>query len=909
MKRVLCLSLCLTLALTACGGTTAQSPTPSAEAPTVTETPAATPTPVSIPKGVENNGRDYVRVDDRIYFRKYGPQAVSATTLFGIFTADYNTTGMESELVAYDLITGAVEPIFTDTGFGPLWYGNGGFYLQERINSEDQVAWYSLDGAETRELSPGRLLAVTDSGLVAVAAPDEVERDRTVYTLFRDGELLWELSPDGDWRFAGLTDAGLFLVKIDRDVTPMEVSLWQAPIEVSDGEFWRLGVLPGLDDDYPYYAVEIDDFLSTEKEVAVVIGYYAGTAYMLNNAQAVKAQPGYTDSLVELDLSGLEEFVGGEPPQLTTDATGQITLTEFLAGDLRLNYGYPDPAKDGDLELYDGTAWITLVRDFQPPQTGGLGFRRIPQAMVYINGRAYVTAADSYVSPVDNIGWREAYTILEMDYLEITPGAEKTLATVVYDNTLMGNLWRTADGKGLLWQQTGGEFDQYPDALAAYRIPLGSGCTWIGANKDSLPTVELSGQDGEFGYGIPETAGVLGWLRLNGKGEAVEVSDRSPDALLSIQFDVNEKDLAGAAEKIDPGRRDSDEDLPRSWAKLTALQDGVRVVVERTADQTTDLEDVVMTENQFIPGETLLDLTLDRGQYAAVRASLPHHPETRVWVSRGEGWGSYVFGEDNHLRPETETGSHPEITLAGYPTAHEELIAYTGARLRADLEGTWLYRDSVGQTLAALRFSFEEPIHGAYTMSLQDGDWNVYYFTAMPDRLFAGEYDAPDLLALTTDQDEVKAKLGFNGSVGDYLVDLYRTDGVELLRLTQVNNGDGALSRLLPGAKDTDSGFTFIRFEGTGKPGPRRRNTTFPAQVVRYDRPTYSLWLQEMEVADTQEDGSPLYRPIAHAPCMAYPIANKDAILPLRACDDPGYPMTQFDVTVDNEGKITFLGW
>ena len=66
-------------------------------------------------------------------------------------------------------------------------------------------------------------------------------------------------------------------------------------------------------------------------------------------------------------------------------------------------------------------------------------------------------------------------------------------------------------------------------------------------------------------------------------------------------------------------------------------------------------------------GETVFDRVLNRGDYLAVRASLPWHPELRISADKDGAWGAYTFGEDNYQHLETKDSVHPELTLAVYP--------------------------------------------------------------------------------------------------------------------------------------------------------------------------------------------------------------------------------------------------
>jgi hypothetical protein len=213
----------------------------------------------------------------------------------------------------------------------------------------------------------------------------------------------------------------------------------------------------------------------------------------------------------------------------------------------------------------------------------------------------------------------------------------------------------------------------------------------------------------------------------------------------------------------------------------------------------------------------------------------------------------------------------------------------------AMLSGAWLYRAPDGS------FASVVVIDEDGSLSIE-GDMDFSLFSVETERLFAGEYDLPDLLCLTSEDEDTVRRVGMDGSMGDYLFELFQTDGQELLLLRQANNGDGALSVLLPGPRDQYA-FALVRFEGVADRHARLRGETFTAEAVRYDAESGVLWLQEAVAVDTFEDGSPFYRASRYAPCIGYPIdAAAASMLP-----DGEYPMRFYSVTVDGDGVITGL--
>lgn len=865
-KTYLALLLAFVLALSACAQKAAE---PKTEQSTAENTPVANEEQAETEAEVENNGGYYVRVNDKVYFRRYGEDAPAETAVFGEFTKPWSLSGA-SEILSLDLKSGELDTLCAEEGCGPLWYGDGGFYLNERFGGEDSVWWYALDGAEAEHLCAGTPLGVTESGLLAVERMENgPEQYRTVYAFYRGkaaaGEA--EISNESYVAYAGMTDAGVFLLQItyDEDAKPTVELLQLTP----EGKSIDLGTLPELEES-SFYDVQADRFLASGDTVTVGVGYYAGTGHFLNEYAFVSATIGQEGSVRDLDAD--IEMSEGDLPRLRTGEDGAILLVPALPGELRIEY------ETGDLQVFEGGEWRVLAERLCLPRTEGNGYRKIEQHMDYIGGTAYVTLACVHASPQDSVGWRDAFTLLDMLYIATDGGgAVKELSCVDRGAELYGDVWFIEGASTALWRQR--RFDAEEDYVPeyAYAIPIAEDADWMGgweAVYDGVTgLLDYDYGEGEaeyYGYPVPEgvePAGTL-CLALDRDGIITRLANKAPEDMLAIDFDLSESELSGAVKTLAIERRAEDEDTPWFWTKLCALEDGVRVRVERSAEDLSGVGEMAMTEGVFIPGETLYDGVLNYGDFIALRASLPWHPELRVSVSKDGTWGSYIFGEDNWMHLRTEESVHPRQILSALPMP--DVSGSSGESLTNALSGTWLYRSpETGEVAATLQLDADGTV---LVRNEKDGwqlDWEL-------GRIFREEYETPDLLCLRTEQSTDTGALAFDGSAGDYLIDLYRTDGEEVLHLTQANNGDGALSYLLSGASPETWKYDFVltRAQGVGASASRYRDMTFPAAAVRYDDENGGLWLRKAEIADAYEDGSPVWRPAANAPCVRYPFAD-----------------------------------
>ncbi len=890
-KRILALALVLALALSGCAKKPAQTQQP--EPPEADGTKIAAPADTVLE--VVNNGGNYVSVGGKVYFRRYGADALWKRTVFGEFTGPWNAANGMSTLMAYDPAAGTVETVCRESGTGALWYGDGGFYLRERMAGGDYVTWCALDGTDVRTLCAGEPLGVTDSGLLAVKSQASGPSYAWDFTFYREQKPVGELrGVEENYTFAGLTDDGLFLLlQGDAGADGADTVYQLTPT----GKLLLLGALPATTEEGPYYVVEVNRFAAADGKVELGVGYYAGTGYFLGEFVFAEADVGQEGSLraVETDVEGED----GGLPRLAVDGDGGISLVPVLDGELFADW------ETGDLQVFENGSWKVLAEELCPALGDGFGYRRIVQDMDYIDSAAYVTLASALAAPADSVGWRDAYALLGMRYLEVKPdGTIRELACVDHDDVLYGDVWFIEGESMALWRQrSDSSEEEYFVPECAYLIPIADDAEWVGGwesvfdgSTGLLPYDYGEGEARYYGLPVPdvEPAGQL-CLKLDDDGNIVRLARKAPNALLNVDFDVPQTELDGAVETLALKRRENDEDTPWFWTKLRALEDGVRVRVERTPAYMSDMDYIAIFEGAFPVGETVYEGTLNEGEFLALRASMPWLPELRVSVSRDGAWGSYIFGEDNYLHLETAEGGYPALTLGAYPMQD---TWYDG--LGKAICGTWVYRSpSTGDIENVVTI---DP-SGELTVGSEVDGYTVEYEMG---RLFAESWESPDLLCLRTDDPAVTELVGFGGSVGDYLVELFRTDGEEILHLVQANNGDGALSTLLAdGSGAWQYEFTLTRAQGACENGSCLRGMTFPAEAVRFDGQT--LWLREARIVEEDPALGTVWSARWNKPCLAYHVTGEEALQTLRACKDSAHPMRFFSVTVDADGTVAKL--
>ena len=372
------------------------------------------------------------------------------------------------------------------------------------------------------------------------------------------------------------------------------------------------------------------------------------------------------------------------------------------------------------------------------------------------------------------------------------------------------------------------------------------------------------------------------------------------DAPVLLHIDLYEtREAAASADPLafyEIARRPEDEDTARYWAVMTAVRDDTRVRIERAASGGV-MDSILAQEGVFLPGERIADVTLSAGSCIAAQVSLPWVTELRVTASCGRYFGEYDFGSDNylHLDPTGRTRC-----VLGYPAT---LACADEYDLRTLLTGDWVYRDpGSGEITAAIRFDRE----GRMTVDL-GGETGT--FTSWFDRLYAEDGETPDLLEISPEEDALAFLPGFfaESGGGAYLIDLAQCDGELLLQLSQANNGDGALSWILPHTAGSDYSFLLHRYTGASDATVEHDGPFFPAIVWKADGEEGLLWLQPVTIRDEDEAGYSVYRPNPASPAAPLRAANDGVLDALRGMPDPAYPAEFFEVTIDETGAVAEL--
>ena len=413
-KRLFLLpALCCALLLGACGAKqpaeTPQIAQPSAAAEPAADLPAAEPASAERAK-VENNGGQFVRVGEQIWFRYYDEGTIDESRLWGEFLSGQPSHPVTSKLCYYDLSSDAVNEAFADDGFGPLWFGVDGFYLTRPADDDPKyggedlpTAYYrALDGTAA-ELCDGIVEGVSDNGRFAAVLTWSPSAEGDALRVYEGTEKTAAVPKiEGAWpQFCAVGDDGALIYLTGDGLCEQDAS----------GRTYVLGALPAAPEGS--YEWELEQCLLSGDEVWCAFGSYEGTGHFLCDVLCVRATRGAENSLetVEDEVTTEYPFV----PKLYVDASGEVRRAEHKPGEVGLNDGLR-----GDLVVYEEGAERVIALNFLPSNIyNDEGCGKIVQTVENVGEAAYLIVADAYRDADSDVGWRMAYRPGTLYYLRV----------------------------------------------------------------------------------------------------------------------------------------------------------------------------------------------------------------------------------------------------------------------------------------------------------------------------------------------------------------------------------------------------------------------------------------------------------------------------------------------------------
>ena len=381
---------------------------------------------------IENNGGHFLRIGNLIYFRDYSRGIGNVKPGTGNYLTD-SAIGTGSVMCCYDKRTGETFAAYEDGGYGPLYYMDGRIYsavyhpeAEDAENTPLQTIESCFpDGGGRQVISQGGSFASVNA--VSEGRPLLCIREYSPSSCYlADGSFYPALSlPEktaDNMISVHFAEKSLLVLWEDEENAGYSVTEFK-PDETDGGSYTYgdtgilLGTIPS-DENHHFSAMpEVTQVFREGDDIYLGIGWYGGTAHVLNGYNVIRMRSGAEQSLTVVQDGSPAALISEPDParnesapyficsgdgtlQFTSyDPEGEIALTDISSGDL-VRFGGPFGA-------------VRLIPDFIPssPYSASAGQEvLLLQTAEYVDGAVYVITADAIYSPEFDIGWRMAFT-------------------------------------------------------------------------------------------------------------------------------------------------------------------------------------------------------------------------------------------------------------------------------------------------------------------------------------------------------------------------------------------------------------------------------------------------------------------------------------------------------------------
>lgn len=380
---------------------------------------------------VQNNGSQFVKVNDTVYFREYDSDVLTLNTI----GADYPRVGHaggEGRMMKLKDGDAKAVPAFNDSGYGDFFYYDGRFYCTRLEPTEEfpEDQWinqgeeditpriYSVkeDGTDLIELGEGEMKLLSPDGSVFASKFSDVRNDakyKEVYGVYNKGRKVYETDSDKLGGFAEfLGTAGSYVVFA---LNNNDGSLDIMSVRTGEKEAVKLENIPLPDDDLSL-VMEAKEFKNEDSKVFLSGGYYGGTGHFLNGtffftADAEKKDSGKAETNLseEEDDSSVLKFVVKDGKMVHTDGVpGEAGFTYkdavIMPGDVQCLYYINE----------EGTRVWNKVNPFGAALSleGQMDYLLDVPYAAFIDGKIYLAANTAIHTPIEDIDWRYSYSIV-----------------------------------------------------------------------------------------------------------------------------------------------------------------------------------------------------------------------------------------------------------------------------------------------------------------------------------------------------------------------------------------------------------------------------------------------------------------------------------------------------------------
>lgn len=378
---------------------------------------------------VENNGKNFVKIGNRIYYIGYAKDCESDWSYGGSFRHEYQT--MDSKLYYYDLDTGKTESVYEGKIGGKLYYSGGRIYATKSIETDEGGYSYIfsvlLDGTDEKVYDEyaGRYLAgydeVTDS--VIVESCSEKNDYRNEYEVWQNGECI---------ATAAEKTIGISMVAAGNGYVVYQWYDWDdeayectahylSCYNIADKKTIFLGELPKPEDNNMFDDMEHCVF--DGNKIYFVAGKREGSGGFLAGALLVEAELEKEKSVKTSDIE-IEEDTNGALPYVVIENGKAVVQDEDPVGIYM---------KKGSLFSAQSDSAGPLVKGLMKNTKENESTKDFMEVTEVIGDSAYIIWNTCQYDGINDAGWREAYRHLATYYqkVDLVSGEITTLSQSV----------------------------------------------------------------------------------------------------------------------------------------------------------------------------------------------------------------------------------------------------------------------------------------------------------------------------------------------------------------------------------------------------------------------------------------------------------------------------------------------
>lgn len=371
-------------------------------------------------EAIYNNGGNFVKIDDAIYYIKIPENAFERTALYGEYRSE-TIAGEECVLMCYEPEKKeAPQEIATVIGNSKIAYYDSCFYVSGIGESGVEEIWEIEKETGQKSLIVNAELKDIDENTGRFVALKELDGERII--IVYEGKkqaCLLTLPSNTDTYLEEAYVRGDYLIYWDLYYPYGEDGEdWGSlyAYHIPSGETKCLGQIPISDMGYEAFFPEMDQIEVMGDTIYFTIGYYGGTGHFVNDSSIFQANLLEENSIQfirgESDYEEYNQYIG----TYHVNSLPEIVMSPYQDQEIYFDYDtatlqWMKPVKGAMPEK------VTLLQ--RPEFSYESSDYQIVEVAEYVDGKVYCIINHVVENPDESIGWRSAYTVNQVEYCEI----------------------------------------------------------------------------------------------------------------------------------------------------------------------------------------------------------------------------------------------------------------------------------------------------------------------------------------------------------------------------------------------------------------------------------------------------------------------------------------------------------